>query len=321
MTDTATRAVSTVYGPPAPVDDPLSALSPAERAALDSVPSDEGIGFGADRYSSAHNPTPNPDLDNFDPMGAQAYGPDIEGDQGGNNFGGPQGAQDATNDGGAAGLGDVDGALSGGFGSFGGAAGAGIGDNGFSGSPEGGHGAPGARDAADATDPNGDHSGSDHAGLGGTDFGGTDYGGYGGGNSDFGGGGDGFGGDGGGYGGAPIILDLTGQGLKITPRSSSNVVFDMAGDGYKHRTAWAGAGNGVLATRRVWVGTRRRKARGANGDSQISERNEILFKDWDPTASGDLQALRNVFDSNQNGMLDAGDARKKVGGENCSLSQ
>jgi len=94
----------------------------------------------------------------------------------------------------------------------------------------------------------------------------------------------------------PVILDLTGEGINITAKDASNVFFDMAGDGYKHRTAWAGAGNGVLAF-------------DANGDGQITERNEIIFTDWDPTASGDMEALRNVFDTNGNGKLDAGDER------------
>ncbi|MCB8822880.1 DUF4214 domain-containing protein [Microvirga rosea] len=94
----------------------------------------------------------------------------------------------------------------------------------------------------------------------------------------------------------PIILDLTGDGIQITQKSSSSTFFDMAGDGYKHRTAWAGAGNGVLAI-------------DADGDGQITNRSEAIFTDWDPTASGDMQALRNVFDTNQNGRLDAGDAR------------
>ncbi|OQW59414.1 MAG: hypothetical protein A4S14_05455 [Proteobacteria bacterium SG_bin9] len=44
----------------------------------------------------------------------------------------------------------------------------------------------------------------------------------------------------------PIVLDLAGQGLNVTPLGSSNAFFDTAGDGYQHRTAWAGAGNGVL---------------------------------------------------------------------------
>ena len=34
-----------------------------------------------------------------------------------------------------------------------------------------------------------------------------------------------------------------------------------------------------------------------------------MFTDWDPTAKNDLQALLDVFDTNHNGMLDAGDAQ------------
>ena len=93
----------------------------------------------------------------------------------------------------------------------------------------------------------------------------------------------------------PIVLDLDGTGLKIDPLSSSNTYFDMAGDGYQHRTAWAGAGNGVLVL-------------DLQGDGQIDQRNEVIFTDWDPTAGSDMQALANVFDTNHNGKLDAGDA-------------
>jgi hypothetical protein len=98
---------------------------------------------------------------------------------------------------------------------------------------------------------------------------------------------------------APILLDLDGNGVSITERSRSNVFFDTVGDGYKHRTAWAGAGDGVLAI-------------DANDDGLITERNEITFTDWDPSADGDMSALRNVFDTNNNGQLDAGDARARL---------
>ena len=94
----------------------------------------------------------------------------------------------------------------------------------------------------------------------------------------------------------PVVLDLTGNGIKITPLSSSNTYFDMAGDGYQHRTAWAGAGNGVLVLDLV-------------GDGQITQRNQVVFTDWDPTATTDLQALADVFDTNHDGRLDAGDAQ------------
>jgi hypothetical protein len=117
-------------------------------------------------------------------------------------------------------------------------------------------------------------------------------GGYGGGGYEFAGGGYG-----GGYGGyAPVILDLSGKGINITPLSSSNTFFDIAGDEQQHRTAWAGAGNGVLVF-------------DADGDGQITQQNEVVFTDWDPTATNDLQALSDVFDTNHDGKLDAGDAQ------------
>jgi len=75
----------------------------------------------------------------------------------------------------------------------------------------------------------------------------------------------------------PVVLDLAGTGIKIDPLSSSNTYYDMAGDGYKHRTAWAGAGNGVLVLDLAGTGL-------------ITERNQVIFTDWDPTATSDMQA-------------------------------
>jgi hypothetical protein len=53
---------------------------------------------------------------------------------------------------------------------------------------------------------------------------------------------------------------------------------DAGGDGLLHRTAWAGAGDGVLFF-------------DANGDNQIGEKREYVFTEWDPTAESDLAAL------------------------------
>jgi hypothetical protein len=92
----------------------------------------------------------------------------------------------------------------------------------------------------------------------------------------------------------PIILDLNGNGVQITQLSQSNKFFDTAGDGYQHRTAWAGAGDGVLVF-------------DAQNDGKIDQKNEIV--EWDPTAKSDMQALRDVFDTNQDGKLDSGDAQ------------
>jgi hypothetical protein len=93
----------------------------------------------------------------------------------------------------------------------------------------------------------------------------------------------------------PIVLDLTGNGINITQLSQSNTFFDMTGDGQQNLTAWAGAGNGVLFF-------------DPTGTGQLTQANQIVFTDWDPGATSDMQALLDVFDTNHDGALDAGDA-------------
>ena len=92
----------------------------------------------------------------------------------------------------------------------------------------------------------------------------------------------------------PIILDLNGDGISIDQLGSSNRYFDTVGDGYQRATAWAGAGDGVLAI-------------DLDGTGVIDQPNEINFTLWDPTAQSDMQALLDVFDTNHNAQLDAGD--------------
>ena len=94
---------------------------------------------------------------------------------------------------------------------------------------------------------------------------------------------------------SPIVLDLTGKGIKITPLSSSNTFFDMNGNGELNLTAWAGAGNAVLFY-------------DPNNTNQITQADQVVFTDWDPSATNDMQALEDAFDTNHDGSLDAGDA-------------
>lgn len=94
----------------------------------------------------------------------------------------------------------------------------------------------------------------------------------------------------------PIVLDLAGTGINIAELNSSNTFFDVENDGYKYRTAWAGIGNGVLAI-------------DADGDGEVDQQKEIIFTEWDPSAKDDMAALKSVFDTNDNGKLDAGDAQ------------
>ncbi|WP_431310711.1 DUF4214 domain-containing protein [Labrys miyagiensis] len=113
-------------------------------------------------------------------------------------------------------------------------------------------------------------------------------------------------------GGKPVILDLDGNGLKVTSLSSSTQFVEENGDGYQNRTAWAGAGDGVLVF-------------DADHDGKISEEKEYVFTDWDPSATSDLQAIKDVFDTNHNGKLDAGDAnwsdfKVMVNGQMVSLA-
>ncbi|MBD8066998.1 hypothetical protein IC608_16120 [Devosia sp. PTR5] len=92
----------------------------------------------------------------------------------------------------------------------------------------------------------------------------------------------------------PILVDLDGDGIKLAELGTSNTFFDMDGDGKLNRTAWAGAGDGVLV-------------RDGNDDGVIDQRSEVVFTDWDGTSKSDLQALLAIFDTNNNGKLDAGD--------------
>lgn len=93
----------------------------------------------------------------------------------------------------------------------------------------------------------------------------------------------------------PVVLDLDGDGVEITDLSSSNVFFDTVGGGKQHRTAWAGAGDGILV-------------RDAGNDGVINQQNEIDFTSWAPSAKSDMQALLAVFDTNHDGKLSALDA-------------
>ncbi|MFN0116499.1 MAG: hypothetical protein ACKVPY_17655, partial [Paracoccaceae bacterium] len=88
-----------------------------------------------------------------------------------------------------------------------------------------------------------------------------------------------------GYVGAqPILLDLDGDGVRITELSRSTRFFDGSGDGLRERTAWAAAGNGVLFY-------------DPDGRNAITEKRQYVFTEWNPTASGDMEALRSVFDT------------------------
>ena len=92
----------------------------------------------------------------------------------------------------------------------------------------------------------------------------------------------------------PILLDLNNNGIQITEFDRSTIFMD-GNNGLQHRTAWAGAGDGVLFY-------------DPDGRNAITEKRQYVFTEWNPTASGDLEALRSVWDSNGDVKLTAADA-------------
>ena len=102
--------------------------------------------------------------------------------------------------------------------------------------------------------------------------------------------------------GLPIILDLDGDGVEITPLTFSAAHFDMNNLAGRERTAWVGPDDGLLAIDLAADG-------GGGPDGNIDQTKEIVFAAWAPGATSDMAAVRQVFDTNGNGTLDAGDAR------------
>jgi hypothetical protein len=94
----------------------------------------------------------------------------------------------------------------------------------------------------------------------------------------------------------PILLDLDGNGIKLTELSNSTTFTDTSGDGLKHRTAWAGAGDGVLFI-------------DADGNGALSNSPEYVFTEWAAGSANDLDALRRAYDTNGDGKLTSADTR------------
>ncbi|VVM23341.1 Alkaline phosphatase (EC [uncultured Gammaproteobacteria bacterium] len=94
--------------------------------------------------------------------------------------------------------------------------------------------------------------------------------------------------------GAPVILDLDGNGIEITTLNNSNSYFDFDDDTYVEKTAWT--------TDAILVFDE-------NNDGQITSSSEIAFAKLTDVNDTDLEALKTKFDSNDDNILSSDDAK------------
>lgn len=97
---------------------------------------------------------------------------------------------------------------------------------------------------------------------------------------------------------APVVIDLDRDGAL----TYGQVTMDVNGDGHLDRTAWAGSGDGVL----VWD---------KYADGLVHDQSQYAFSQYaqasaaDGQSATDLSGLADAFDSNQDGVFSALDAK------------
>jgi Ca2+-binding RTX toxin-like protein len=94
----------------------------------------------------------------------------------------------------------------------------------------------------------------------------------------------------------PVAIDLNGDGISLEATQTSNVKFDWDGDGVAESTGWVGSDDGFLV---IDLG----------GDGVINQQKEIVFTDWVPYSTSDMEALAAAFDTNKDNLFNADDAR------------
>ena len=92
---------------------------------------------------------------------------------------------------------------------------------------------------------------------------------------------------------APIAIDLDGDGINYLGLDAG-VVFTDQLTGESVNSAWVGPEDGMLVI-------------DANDSGTVDESREYVFTEWSDTAQTDLEAVAEVFDTNQDGVLDAQD--------------
>ncbi|WOJ95024.1 retention module-containing protein [Congregibacter variabilis] len=92
---------------------------------------------------------------------------------------------------------------------------------------------------------------------------------------------------------APIALDLDDDGVEYLSRDAG-VIFTDQVTGESVNTAWVAPDDGLLVI-------------DANQSGTVDETREYVFTEWSENAETDMEAVAEVFDTNQNSQLDPGD--------------
>lgn len=91
--------------------------------------------------------------------------------------------------------------------------------------------------------------------------------------------------------GAPVVLDLDGDGLvDLVNLDSSATFFDMDADGFIENTGWAAANEGILAI-------------DLDADGAITVADEFVFANQVAAAETDLEAIQLLYDTNGDNFL------------------
>ncbi|MEP6360375.1 MAG: retention module-containing protein [Halioglobus sp.] len=94
---------------------------------------------------------------------------------------------------------------------------------------------------------------------------------------------------------APIAVDLDGDGVEYLSRDAG-VVFTDEESGESVNTAWVAPDDGLLVI-------------DADDSGTVNASEEYVFTEWSETAETDMEAVAEVFDTNQDGVLDANDEK------------
>ena len=90
-----------------------------------------------------------------------------------------------------------------------------------------------------------------------------------------------------------VVIDLDGDGVEIDQLGTSTAKFDFDNDGYREKTAWVGKDDGLLMF-------------DVGNDGKVTEAKEIAFAFFTENEDDtDLEALREVFDTNGDDVLNA----------------